>query len=183
MFALDNATNSSGWDLLNVSGAINVASSAGAPFTIHLVSLTAGNAPGLLPGFAAGVPVAWTVATASGGIENFTAGSVVLDTSAFSNSFTGAFSVTTNAAGTSLLVSYQPPQPLSFSVWGMSSSGQISFSFVGTNGQPFELLSSPDPTVPLTNWTVVTNGIIGMEPVNFTDDATNAQMFYDLISP
>jgi hypothetical protein len=179
VFALNNATNSSGWDFLNVGGAINIQSASGSPFTIKLVSLTSANAPGPAPGFAGSQPATWTVATASGGIQNLSPGSVVVDTTAFSNTFAGAFSVTTDATGNSLLVNYTPP-PV-FNAWAQAG-GQITLTFSGVSGQAYELLASPDLSVPLSNWMVLTNGTFGSTPVSFTDDATNAQEFYQLES-
>jgi hypothetical protein len=184
VFMLNNAISSLGWDLLNVTGPLNVQSASGSPFTIQLVSLTGNNTPGPVPGFASGVPCTWTVATATGGIQNFTPGSVVVNTAAFSNAFTGTFNVTTNAAGNSLIVNYTlpPPPPPVFNTWGQAG-GQITFSFNGTNGQAFTLLASPDLSVPLSNWMVLTNGTFGTLPVSFTDNATNPQEFYQLESP
>ncbi len=186
LFSLNSATSSSGWNLLNVGGAIYIQSSSGSPFTIKLVSLTSGNTPGPVPGFASNSNSTWTVATSSGGIQNLSPGSVVVDTTAFSNTFTGAFSVTTDVTGNSLLVQYTPPLVLPpapvFNTWGMAG-GQIAFTFSGTNGQTFQLLASPDLALPLSNWTVLTNGTFGATPVNFTDAATNAQEYYQLESP
>lgn len=190
MFDMDNATNGSGWDLLNVDGEIEIESTSGSPFTIQLVSLTGSNTPGSTPGFDSGSPGTWTVATAGAGIQNYSPGSVVVNTAAFSNAFTGTFNVTTSGNGDALLVEYTPsappliaPQPpLGFNTFGQAG-GQITLTFSGTNGQAYEVLASTNLSLPLTNWTVLASGVFGATPVTFTDSVTNAQRFYQLASP
>jgi hypothetical protein len=186
-FTLENATNSSDWSLLNVDGEINIQSTSANPFTINLVT------PGPVPGFASGNAVNWTVATAGAGIQSFTPGSIVVNTAAFSNSFTGTFRVAPNASGNALLVQYTPSgsvslQPVqsgqvpAFATLGQAG-GQITFSFTGPNGQGYRLLGSADLSLPLSNWTVLASGVFGDALVNFTDSAASTQRFYQLVSP
>ena len=184
LFGVSNATNSSGRDLLNISGTLMVASTAGNPFTINLVSLTSSNTPGVVAGFANYGTNVWTLATASGGISGFAPTKCVVDTTSFSNAFTGTFSLGTNA--TSLLLTYTPPPLVPSVVSGFIWAGGHNFllSFTGANGQNYRVLGSTNLLLPLTNWSVLTNGTFGLGSVNYTDNvATNFQRFYRIASP
>ena len=182
VFQLNNATNSAGWDALSINGALNLQATAGSPFTLRLVSLTASNTPGPVPGFASGTGKTWTLATASGGIRNFTPGSVTVDTSGFSNAFTGTFSVSTNP--TALLLTYTVPPVLS-SPTAHYSGTNFSFHFSGTSGTGYHVLATTNLALPITNWTVLQGGtFLGTNGVNFSDGAvTNRQRFYRIVSP
>ena len=184
LFGVSNATNSSGRDLLNISGTLMVASTAGNPFTINLVSLTSSNTPGVVAGFANYGTNVWTLATASGGISGFAPTKCVVDTTSFSNAFTGTFSLGTNA--TSLLLTYTPPPLVPAVVSGFTWAGGHNFllSFTGANGQSYRILWSTNLLLPLTNWPVLTNGTFGLGSVNYTDNVvTNFQRFYRIASP
>ena len=185
LFGVSNATNSAGWDGLNIGGQLNVQATAGSPFVINVASLTAGGMPGLVPGFANGGNYLWTLAVAGGGIANFNPAKFSVDTAGFSNAFTGTFSVATN--GNSLVLAYTPAlAPLVSPVLagGSLAGGTFAFSFSGANGQGYRVLASTNLQWPLTNWLVLTNGVFGTGTVNFIDGAaTNGQEFYRVSSP
>ncbi|MFO1478495.1 MAG: glycosyl hydrolase 53 family protein [Verrucomicrobiota bacterium] len=62
------------------------------------------------------------------------------------------------------------------------STGQITFS--GQEGQNYRLLGTDSLAVPLAQWTVLTNGTFGPDPVIWNFDTTNsAQQFFRVLSP
>jgi len=57
-------------------------------------------------------------------------------------------------------------------------AGGFSVSFSGASGQSYRVLASTNLCLPLTSWTVLTNGTFGPGEVNYTDSAaTNEQSF------
>jgi hypothetical protein len=182
VFQLNNATNNSGGSFLNITGALNLQAAAGNPFTINLISLTTSNTPGAVAGFANTNSQAWTIATATGGILNFNPAGFVVNTTAFSNAFTGTFNVTTS--GNSLLVNYAPLIPPELSNRTTFANGLFSFGFSGSSGQSYRVLASTNLMLPLTSWLVLTTGVFGAGVVGLTDNAaTNTQRFYRVGSP
>ncbi len=67
-----------GWDWINVAGALNIATGGG-PIVINLNSL------GALPGWNNKMPHTWTIATASGGIAGFSPDKFTVNTATFSD--------------------------------------------------------------------------------------------------
>jgi autotransporter-associated beta strand protein len=171
-------------DQLLIDGALNISASAGSPFTIKLVSLTSANTPGPLSGFNKHANDTWTLATAAAGVLNFAANEFILDTSLFSNDFSGGtFSLASD--GNSLMIQYVAP--LSPPVWSncaLSAGNSISLSFTGPAGQSFEVMSSTNVSLPLASWTKLTGGVFGNDPAAYLDNgATNGAQFYRIISP
>jgi fibronectin-binding autotransporter adhesin len=78
-----------GWDLLSISGALNVTATSSSPFTLTLASLTSGNLAGSVIDFNPSQNSSYTVATASGGIGGFNANQFVIDATGFSNATNG----------------------------------------------------------------------------------------------
>ena len=139
-----------------------------------------------MPGFNPAATNTWTVATAAAGFTNFTATAFSVSTAAFSNAFTGTFSVATN--GNTLQVVYTPAAvSLTAPVLGTASAyagGAFSLQFSGVSGQTYHVLETMNLLVPLTNWLVLTNGTFGPGAVNYTNwSATNAAQFYRIKSP
>jgi hypothetical protein len=68
---------------------------------------------------------------------------------------------------------------------GQFQGDSFEVTFTGPSGQPYRLLTSPDATLPLTSWTVLTSGVFGAGPVTYPDTtATNdAVRFYRVGSP
>jgi len=63
-------------------------------------------------------------------------------------------------------------------------SGNMQITFTGPLGANYNLLSSPDLTMPVSQWTVVTNGTFGTGSVTVQDSTTNsAQRFYMIAVP
>jgi hypothetical protein len=104
---VSSATSSSGRDLLNISGALNLAATPDNPFIVTLVSMASPTTPGLVPDFNSNSNYTWVVATASGGLLNFDTGKAVVDASEFGNAFAGNFSLAVQ--GNSLVVNYTAP--------------------------------------------------------------------------
>jgi autotransporter-associated beta strand protein len=179
-FELSSATNSAGRDLLNITGTLNVQASSGNKFAVKLVSMANTNTAGLVPDFNSNASYTWVVATASGSILNFDAGKFAIDASAFSNAYSGTFSVAVQ--GNSLAVNYAPPSRIvSF---GPLSGTSFPLTFSGPSGQSYQVLTSTNVALPMTNWTVLSSGSFGASPVTYTDTgATNAHQFYRIKSP
>jgi autotransporter-associated beta strand protein len=179
-----NGTNATASDKVVITGSLNVQATSGSPFTVKLVSLTAGNAPGRVPNFTRFANYSWTIATSSSSVQNFATNKFVLDTSSFSNDFSGgAFSLTSD--GNSLLVHYTPVlAPPAWSNYGPWSNGSFPLVFSGPVGQTYEILTSTNLSQPMTSWTQLTNGTFGADPVADTDTtATNGARFYRILSP
>ena len=183
-FKLNNATNSAGWDLLNISGALNLQSATNNPFTIRLVSLTSSNTPGLLAGFDSATTNVWTLATTSGGIQNFSPAKFSVDTSAFSNAFTGTFTISTNNGEVRLTysgVSLTVPQLFSPV---MISNSAFGFSFRGLGGQSYRVLASTNVSLPVSNWWTLLTGTYSPGAVIYSGSFTNsAQKYFRIGSP
>jgi hypothetical protein len=138
---------------------------------------------GRMPDFQATNGYTWVVATASGGILNFDASKSATDASAFSNAFTGTFSVAVQ--GNNLVVNYTasaaPPILISY---GPLSGNSFPLTFSGSSGQRYSVLTSTNVALPLASWTVLSSGTFGASPVTYNDgSATNAQQFYRIQSP
>lgn len=179
-----NGTNATASDEVVITGTLNVQATSSNPFTIKLVSLTGGNTPGLVPDFSKFTDYSWTIAISSSGVQNFATNKFVLDTSSFSNDFSGGtFSLTSD--GNSLLVRYTwvlvPPTWNNYGPWSGSSFPLV---FSGPSGQTYELLTSTDVSLPMAAWTQLTSGTFGANPAAYTDAAaTNGARFYRIVSP
>jgi autotransporter-associated beta strand protein len=129
-FQVQDATGAggTGYDLLAVSGmlsgpntSIDVTATSGSQFTINLQSIDGGNNPGNAINFNPGTSYSWTFATAANGISGFASNKFSLDSSAFSNTLGGTFSIT--QSGNSLLLNFTPaavPEP---STWALLVAG------------------------------------------------------------
>jgi len=180
-----NGTNATASDEVVITGPLNVQAAPGSRFTIKLVSLTGGNAPGPVPNFYKFANYSWTIAISSGGVQNFATNEFVLDASSFSNDFSGGvFSLTSD--GNSLIVHYAPPVllPPAWSNYGPWSGSSFPLAFSGPSGQTYEVLTTTDVSLPMVDWTPLTNGTFGNGPVAYTDTtATNSARFYRIASP
>ena len=179
-----NSTNSTGADHLNVTGALNVQANAGIKFAVKLVSLTPGTTPGLVANFNKFSNNTWSLVTASGGVMNFDTSKFVVDTSSFSNDWSGgsfALAVVSN----DLILNYlAAPQPPKFSGI-IAAGGGTQLSGTGAPGQAYVLQGTTNlaPAIlwtPLTTNTADTNGFL-----QFTEpQATNhPRRFYRLSVP
>jgi hypothetical protein len=87
---LSNAAGVAGtnWDLVTVTGGIDVLATSGNPFTINLISLN-GGATGPAANWSNDTTNLFTIATATDGVTNFAANKFTLNDSAFSNDLAG----------------------------------------------------------------------------------------------
>ncbi|MBA3848660.1 MAG: hypothetical protein C0502_01535 [Opitutus sp.] len=116
---------STGWDLLNISGTLNVTATSGNRFQLDLASLTAGNAAGNVPDFTPASFYSFVFASASDGITGFSADKFDILTDNFSNSFTETWSVTSDGFNLSLNYGLAPvPEPSTYALlFGLTALG------------------------------------------------------------
>ena len=179
-----NSTNSTGADHLNVTGALNVQANAGIKFAVKLVSLTPGNTPGPVANFSKFSNNTWSLVTASSGVMNFDTSKFAVDTSSFSNDWSGG-SFALAVVGNDLILNYlAAPQPPKFSGI-IAAGGGTQLSGTGAPGQAYVLQGTTNlaPAIlwtPLTTNTADTNGFL-----QFTEpQATNhPRRFYRLSVP
>jgi hypothetical protein len=97
------------YDLLAVEGDLTNLGTTSDPMLISLSSINELDEPGEAVNFDDTQTYSWTVATATGAISGFSAGTYLLDASEFQNDLgNGAFFLTTGDAGHSLLVHFSP---------------------------------------------------------------------------
>lgn len=87
-----------GWDLINGTEALAISASLGSEFTLDVVSLTLANAAGAANGFNNSTSYNWLIADFAS-ITGFAANAFLIDTTAFSNPFTGTFGVALGNTG------------------------------------------------------------------------------------
>ena len=77
-----------------------------------------------------------------------------------------------------------PPPPVFGSVTALPGN-QVSLSFSGPAGQSYSVFATTNLALPLADWTAVSTGTFGFNPVTFEDaTATNfAQRFYIIAVP
>lgn len=103
----------SGYSLLTLSGVLDLAGTPGDPLRLALASNNAAGAAGLALNFDPGANATFLVASAAGGITGFAANAWTVDTSAFQNAFTGAFSL--SQTGNNLYLNYAAiPEPSTY---------------------------------------------------------------------
>lgn len=115
-----------GWDLAQISGGLTISADSSNPFVVDVRSLTTGNVPGAAANFDDTANYSWALLTASGGISGFDPAAFALNTTQFSNSYTGTFAL--SQSGNSLFLNYFAaiPEPmaglllLGLTVWSLS---------------------------------------------------------------
>jgi len=122
-----------GWDLLSISGLLNVLASSGSQATLELVSFTLGGAPGSAANFDPAQSYLWKIAETSGGIT-FPVGedettAIHVSTDGLAASFSGGtFSVTQSPNGRDLYLAYMPtpvPEPDKLALLGLGACAYI----------------------------------------------------------
>ncbi len=118
-----------GYDTTSVTGTLTFDATIGSPFTIYLKSLTGSGAAGNVANFVETATYSWMIAdaTALAGFETVSAGNLAIDTSGFTNMFTGSFTLSTS--GNSVLLNYTPaavPEP---STWALLLAGLATVAF------------------------------------------------------
>jgi len=81
-----------GWDLENGTGTLDITAASGSKFNILVTSLTLANAAGLATNFNDATSYNWLIADFAA-ISGFAANAFNIDTTGFSNTFTGSFNV------------------------------------------------------------------------------------------
>ncbi|OIR14878.1 extracellular serine protease precursor [mine drainage metagenome] len=103
-----------GWDLLNVNGTLTLSASGFNKFSINLASLTLSDSPGAVSDFNPNLSYHFTFLSTSAGISGFDPSAFSLNTSAFSNSFSGSWSVSQDGNDLSLNYASAVPEPSSY---------------------------------------------------------------------
>jgi fibronectin-binding autotransporter adhesin len=129
LWQLTNATgtagSTTGWDLLTVTGTLDIAATSADPFQINLWTLTSGSTvvSGSAANFNQYQSYTWRIASASGGITGFAANKFVINTSAtngtggFANDFTGGtFSLAQSGSNLNLVFTGGPPPVITINV-------------------------------------------------------------------
>ncbi|MFO1515204.1 MAG: autotransporter-associated beta strand repeat-containing protein [Verrucomicrobiota bacterium] len=129
-----NSTAGVGWDLLNISGTLNILATASNKLTFSVVSFTLGGAPGAAADFDPSQSYLWKVVQTSGGIT-FAPGEDAdsafnLMVGQFANPIDGGvFDLTTANGGRDLNLTYTPvmlvPEPHAFAFITLAACGYI----------------------------------------------------------
>jgi glucuronoarabinoxylan endo-1,4-beta-xylanase len=129
---------------------------------------------------------------------NATTGTLTFTTPATSSSSVGSYAIngsglTANngnytfvqAAGNATALGILPLVTPAFAGQGIVvGSGGWQLSFSAQAGQSYQVLAAGDLTLPVSQWTVVTNGTFGAGTVTITDNSTNLPVrFYRIVSP
>jgi len=78
-----------GWDLLTVTGNLDITASSGNKFTVKVTTLRPDNTAGPMANFNPGTDYEWVIAATSGGITGFVTGKFLLDTAGVANALSG----------------------------------------------------------------------------------------------
>lgn len=94
LWEMNNATSTAGtgWDLLSGTGTLDITAASGSEFNILVTSLTLGNSAGLATNFNDATSYNWMIADFNT-ITGFSADAFNINTSGFTNLFTGNFDV------------------------------------------------------------------------------------------
>ena len=107
---------STNWDLLNITGGLTITATEANPFSINLVSLTTGNEAGDVINFDQNANAVYSIAATTTGISGFTTDAFTLNTSGFSNDFSGLWSLTVDGNNLNLVYTSAVPEPSSFAI-------------------------------------------------------------------
>ncbi len=147
-----NGAPVTGWDFLQVNGVLNAQSSNASPFTIQVQSFDP-NGSGMVTNFNNNTNYDWVIATATGGITNYSADKLTVDSSLFQNDLAGGyFYLHTNS--NSLVLSFTnnlPPSAGTVTLYRMGNTMTIPVSTLATNwsdpdGDPVTLASVDSST-------------------------------------
>ena len=120
-------TAGSGWDSIAITGGLTLNAIAGNQFTIDLFSLS-GNSPGNAANFNPVIGYQWTILTTTTGISGFDTAAFNINTSGFSNSFTGTFLIELVNGGNGLAITYVPePSTIALGIIGAAAMVGLSF--------------------------------------------------------
>jgi autotransporter-associated beta strand protein len=142
-----------GWDFLNVSGSLTIASTEASPFNINLWSL-AGSTSGSAANFVPGDSYTWNIATASGGVSGFAGAKFAINTAAingsdgFANALAGGSFKATNT-GNDLNVVFTPFSAGTTLTWfgnGVAAGGSGTWSALGSAWSDGSTVGTWDPS-------------------------------------
>ena len=107
-FQLNDASGSAGtaWDLLAVNGTLTLNATSDNPFTLDLTSLTSADVAGDAANFHSAADYSFTFLTTTDGVSGFSSDAFTIDTSHFTNPFTGTWSVSLTNSGHDLTLNY-----------------------------------------------------------------------------
>jgi autotransporter-associated beta strand protein len=105
---LNDAAGSAGtnWDLLAVNGTLTLSATSANPFTLDLTSLTLADATGDAANFNAASDYSFTFLTTTNGVSGFLSDAFAIDTTHFTNPFSGTWSVSLTNSGHDLSLHY-----------------------------------------------------------------------------
>lgn len=118
--------SSGGWDILNVTGGLDITATAGSKFTIQVVSLTPANATGAAANFDPDTTSQWRIVDADTTIDDFDASKFNVITTGFANLNVkpARWSIVRGDAvggdDTELYLAYVVPEPASLSLLGLA---------------------------------------------------------------
>lgn len=112
-----------GWSFLQTTGRLDTEAAVTNPFTINLVSFATDNS-GLVTNFNNNTNYDWTIASAAGGLTNFSANKFIVDSSLFENDLAGGyFYVRTNSS--SLILTFTNNHPPSAAIVTLYRTGTV----------------------------------------------------------
>ncbi len=115
-------TAGTGWDSLTINGNLNLSNLGARGFDLDVIGLlSATGGRGAVSNFVGNLSnpsgYSWTFVTASGGITGFNTNQFSVDLTAFTNPYTGVFSVAQSADGRSLNLVFTPvPEPATYAL-------------------------------------------------------------------
>ncbi|MEM6602126.1 MAG: PEP-CTERM sorting domain-containing protein, partial [Verrucomicrobiota bacterium] len=105
-----DAGTGTGWDVVDITGSLDVTATIADPFVIEITSLSLLNAPDVVHDFDDLSSYTWTLLETTAGITGFNTDSFLLDTSGFVSVFTGTFAI--DQLGDDLVINYTAvPEP------------------------------------------------------------------------
>jgi autotransporter-associated beta strand protein len=103
-----------GWDLVDITGTLDITATPAQPFVIDVVSLGAGGLPGLVGDFNPLGVYSWEIARTTGGVSGFSPEKFLVDLDNFQNSWHGGrWWVSLGNQGNSVFLNYAIPEPSS----------------------------------------------------------------------
>lgn len=116
-FEINDANGIAGvnWDIIAISGNLDLSGLSTGGFTLDLISLDGSNQAALLSGFDQDSPFSWEIAEAGSIVGSITPNMFEVDTTNFLNDLNGSFSV--DQSGNALVLNYSPiPEPGHFAL-------------------------------------------------------------------
>lgn len=148
IWQINNPTNTPGadpgWDLISITGGLNITAAATNRFTIEVDSLASTNVPGLVEEFDAGASNVWLIAQTTDGITNFDANAFHIIQTGFSNDLGGQIFALNVDNGTNLVLSLKTNSAPSLTVPADQAVDELTTLTVTNTA------TDPDPGTALT---------------------------------